>query len=320
MYRSQEELDLEQEIISGRIDTLDEFLRRLKEVYVLVNGDYGREIFDNVILGALPVVHRGDLKAAGLEALALIAESSTKPPQEVPTFLGTWAVGKIGPGSDISPLESMALGSKEEVDLTNPNYALPVLLYSNDSRFKRPSENWGPVYKSSAATLSHQATLTKISQENLSIDVVIGAKSARITRRAYPAGYVGEINGNEFNAQKGNDPLIIIYGLVSEAGYKHGSDEEYGFLYMVTSQGTTTRRVRWYNPNKTEVPAVTAVFAVLPRQDYEEMVKNQFRDVEQFVLNMLPDKWKDYLKEGGFFSKPKVIGRIDAQSPHLNYG
>ena len=323
MDRFPEELDLERRFRNNQITTPEEFLTQLRQVYDLVNGDIGRITFNEVILPGLLKKHGSDISAAGLEALALLAEASFMPHTKVDGFLNSWTAKKIAGRSAIGPLESVVLGSPEEgVNFADPDYRLPILIYSNDSRFKRPSANWGnPVYKSGTVNRSHQLIVTReISEKKPSIETVIEAESAQIIGRVQPAGYVGEIDGNKFNTQNGDDPLIIAYGLLSEVGYRHVSDKEYGFLYMVTSQGTRpfvggslVRR------SKVRVPAVTAVFAVLPRQDYEEMVGNQFRDVKQFTLNMLPDRWKSYLAEGGFFSKPKVIGMIDAKSPYLNY-
>lgn len=322
MDRFQEELDLEEIFRTNQIASPDEFSKRLKEVYEVVNGDIGNGIFNNNVLPTLLRIHGSDFSAAGLEALALLFNVSYRPSPEVAPFLEGWVEGRTTHPNQNSPdsLESIALGSPEEgANLTNPNYTLPILLYTDDSRFKVPSANWtSPVYKSSTVNRRHQLTFTKnITRKKPSIEIVIGAESARITG-GYRVWYTGEINSNTFDVKKGNDPLIIVYGLVSEVGYKHASDNEYGFLYGVTSQGTR-KHVRRYNKTLI-VPAVTAVFAVLPRQNYDEMVQNQFRNVEQFVLNTLPDPWKAYLTEGGFFSKPRVIGRIDAKSPHLNYG
>lgn len=314
MGRFKEELDLEERFRDNQINSPTEFLKRLKEVYDLVNGDIGKGIFNNNVLPTLLRIHGSDFSAAGLEALALLFNVSYRPCPEVAPFLEGWVEGRTAHPNQNSPdsLESIALGSpNEEVNLTNPDYTLPILLYSNDSRFKRASEPWSPVYKNSTANRIHQLMFTgNITKKKPSIEIVIGAESARITGRGFYAGYSGEIDGNKFNVNEGNDPLIIAYGLVSEVGYKHGSDNEYGFLYIVASQGTRHPVGRSKVNKNVKLSAVAAVFAVLPRQNYEEMVQNRFRNVEQFVLNMLPDTWRAYLTEGGFFSKPKVIGRI----------
>ena len=317
MDRFQEELELERRFRDNEIKTKKKFLAQLNQVYDLVNGDTGREIFNDVILPGLLKIHGPDISAAGLEALALLAAASFKPHTEVDSFLNSWAAEKIPGKGGIDSLEHIASNSPDSgVDLSNFNYISPLFLYSNDSRFRAASASWSPVYKSTD-NRSLQLILTReISRKIPFIEMVIGAESARIIWKAYPAGYRGEIGGNEFNLEKGNDPLVISHGLLSETSYRYSSNEEYGFLYMVTSQGT---RFAGQRRNRAEVPAVTAVFAVLSKQDYEEMVKNQFSDAEQFVLNILPDLWKAYLTGGGFFSKPKVIGRIDAKSPRLTY-
>ena len=302
MDRFPEELELEQRFRDGVIKTPGEGLTRLMQVYDLVIGWVGREIFEKDVVPELLSTNKGDINAAGLKALALLAEASLKPPKEVDSFLNS-CIAERNPGKG-SSLE-------RAVNSINPDYTLPVLIYSNDSRFKRASVRWIPVYRSSTANRRHQRIATGMPQKRLSIEIIIGAESARITGRALPAGYTGEIDGNEFSLEKSNHPLVIVYGHMPmpKNSQKHDLDE-YGFLYMVTSQGTRHLPGRNKYAQSVEIPAVTTVFAVLPQRDYEGLIINQFKDVEQFTLNMLPNEWKDYLTNGRYFKKPKVIGEI----------
>ncbi|MEK6876663.1 MAG: hypothetical protein AABX63_04575, partial [Nanoarchaeota archaeon] len=146
MDRFPEELDLEQKFRNNQINSPAEFLERLKEVYEVVNGDIGNGIFNNNVLPTLLRIHGSDISAAGLEALALLFNVSYRPSPQVTPFLEGWVEERTPHSNQNGPnsLESIALGSsEEEVNLTNPDYTLPTLLYSNDSTFKHPSANWG---------------------------------------------------------------------------------------------------------------------------------------------------------------------------------
>ena len=325
MDRFQEELDLEERFGNNEITTPEEFLEQLMQVYDLVNGSTGKEIFNGVILPGLLKKHGSDIRTAGLEALALLAEASFMPNTEVVDgFLNSWTAEKIA-GSAIGPLDDVVATAAKtlqqkvapEAPILGFDYSqLPVIVYTNDSSLNR--KLWGnPVYKSAHATRSHQVTFTRMVMRKIPMaEFVFGAMRAKITSyKNYPVGYQGELYGQKFDMTEGTGPLIINHGILEEVGYRHHSDEQYSFVYITTPYGKRQIRARRKYGGVREGTAIIAIFAILPKHNYEDMAKSRFSGIEQFIMGILPENLKGYLTQGDFFSKPRMVGMINGNSP-----
>ncbi len=142
----------------------------------------------------------------------------------------------------------------------------------------------------------------------------------------YKGGYTGKIDGKPFDMHDdhsliGARPVVIVYGLVknlySETSQADKSSAGYGFVYAVTLQGqchvSLTKKQR--NASRgIETPHKAAHLAIavfLPKQHYETLVGNELKDVDELIRSVLPkEPWHDYLAQGGFFTRPRIIAEI----------
>lgn len=336
MDKTESELSLEQRLKGGKIRRRPYLLNQLLIVYDEVIGPEGRGIFEQQVFPLfIAKGHGANIKTTGLMALGLIDGASWQKAGEVEAYLKKWvaeitllAAGETIPEginqtpNSIDGLVATTTGSLQQgvmpkAHILGVDYSqLPVIVYTDDRSLNR--KQWSnPVYQSAHVTRSHKITFNrKIMRRVPKVEFVLGAETAEVTKYIFnPVGYVGKVDGKIFSFSEGRGPLIISHGILKGVGYKHSSDSEYAFLYIATPHGKKhSKRMLLFGEYKNVsvhgASATLAIFAILPNQLYENLVENQFSGIDDFVMNALP-QWQNYLNNGNFFSKPRVIGRIE---------